>query len=89
MGRFVAGKCDAVGFVAYECYKNLFVIAAMSIRLILIICLASTCSYVGQRALYIEMKALCWPRFFNRVNCLDALYFYGDYRIGEAVLGGC
>ena len=29
-------------------------------------------------------KSLC-----NSVNCLDAFDFQGDYRFGEAFLGGC
>ena len=47
----------------------------------LIICLASTCLYVGCRALYSGM--------LNSVDGLDALNIKGDYFIGEAFIGGC
>ena len=62
-GRLGANRCGAGGFVG-----NCFVFAAMSWKSRLIICLASTCSCVGQRALYTGIRARSSPCLFSRTR---------------------
>ena len=47
-----------------ECVGNCFVFAALIWRSRLIICFASTCSYVGCRALYTRIRARSSPSLF-------------------------
>ena len=47
-----------------KCVWNYFAFAEMSERSRLIICLASTCSYVGKQALYTGIRARRSPSFF-------------------------
>ena len=68
--RFVAGGCAACGCDAGGCAasgldKNFFVFAAINWRSRLIICLARTCSYVGQRALHTGMRARSSPSLLS------------------------
>ena len=65
LGECGAIGCGANGFGAGECVGNCFVFAAISWRSRLIIILASTCLYVGNRALYTGIRARSSPSHFK------------------------
>ena len=61
-----SGECGGGKSGAGGCVGNCFVFAAISCRSRLIICLASTCSYLGQQALYTGIRARSSPSHFSK-----------------------